>query len=79
MLTTLFQEIFTSIIDQVNSSEHSPEEKEMIKQILEIVRKEMATKPLPGILDNIKTKFKEYFPMATPYIQQAIGLSFQAG
>jgi hypothetical protein len=68
----------TSIIDTVNSSSHSPEEKEMIKQILEYFQKEVTTKLLPGVVDNIKAKFKDWFPLASPFIQQGIGLLFQA-
>ncbi len=65
------------IIDQVNSSPYSTEKKEKIKNILEELNKELNSKPLPDIFDNLKKKFKEYFPLASPFIQQIIGLHFQ--
>lgn len=69
----------TTIIDKVNSSDHSPEEKEMIRQILDLFQREFAKKPLPGILDELKAKFKDWFPIASPFIQQGIALYFQGG
>jgi hypothetical protein len=69
----------TSIIDQVNSNDYSPEEKEKIKQILELIQKEVPTKPLPGVMDSIKARFKEWLPIASPFIQQGISLYLKAG
>jgi len=63
----------SSVIEQVSYSSHSTEEKEKIKSILEELNKGLDSKPLPGILDNLKEKFKDYFPLASPFIQQIIG------
>lgn len=67
----------TSIIEKVSSSSNSEVEKEKVKDLLIQLNTELPSKPIPNILENLKAKFKEYFPLASPYIQQVIASYLQ--
>jgi len=47
---------------------------EKVKDSLIQLNAELSSKPIPKILENLKAKFKEYFPLASPYIQQVLAV-----
>jgi hypothetical protein len=67
----------SSIIEKVSLSSNSIVEKEKIKEILNQVNADLPSKPVPKIVENLKTKFKEYFQLASPYIQLVIASYLQ--
>jgi hypothetical protein len=75
-ITTTIIDI-SPVIEQVFSSSHNTEEKEKVKDLLIQLNAEISSKPIPNILDSLKAKFKEYFVLASPYIQQVIALYLQ--
>jgi hypothetical protein len=56
------------IFIDINKSDNSPEQKEMIREILNTINKDIKTKPLPLILTSLGTNLKTCLPLATPFI-----------
>jgi hypothetical protein len=67
----------SSIIEKVSSSSNTPVEKEKVRDLLNQLSAEISSRPIPSILENLKTKFKEYFPIASPYIQMVTSAYIQ--
>jgi Fic family protein len=57
------------VLLQVDQSAHTSSEKEEIKKILSEFTSEIHTKTLDIIISNLKEKFKQYFDVASPYLQ----------
>jgi hypothetical protein len=66
--TVIFNEL-DKVILQVDRSEHSSSDKEEIKKILREFTRDVHTKTLDIIISNLKEKFKQYFDVASPYLQ----------
>ena len=56
------------ILIQIDNSNHSPEEKEKIKQIVKIIDSEIKSKPLPAILSSVGNNLRSFIPLASPFI-----------
>ena len=50
-------------------SDNSPDQKEMIKDILKSLNKDIQTKRLPQIIASLSTKLKTFLPLATPSLK----------
>ena len=57
------------VLSEVDQSAHTSSEKEEIKKILSEFTSEIHTKTLDIIISNLKEKFKQYFDVASPYLQ----------
>jgi hypothetical protein len=66
--TVIFNEL-DKVILQVDKSGHSSSDKEEIKNILREFTRDIHTKTLDIIIANLKEKFKQYFDVASPYLQ----------
>jgi hypothetical protein len=56
------------ILIRIDNSNHSPEEKEKIKQVIKIVDSEIKSKPLPQIFSSLSNNLKSILPLAAPFI-----------
>jgi hypothetical protein len=56
------------IFIEIDRSDNPPAQKEMIKEILNTLNKDIKTKPFPQILTSLGTNLKTYLPLATPFI-----------
>jgi hypothetical protein len=58
-----------NVIAQVDANNHSPQEKEEIKKMLNEFNTEIKDKPLKTVVSNLKEKFRTYFPMGSEYLK----------
>lgn len=66
--TVIFLDL-EKVIFEVDQSGHTSSEKEEIKKILREFTCDIHTKTLDMIISNLKEKFKQYFDIASPYLQ----------
>jgi hypothetical protein len=57
------------VTSEVDSSSHTPLEKEEIKKILMQFAKEIQSNPLDSVIAKLRDKFKSYLQVASPYLQ----------
>lgn len=56
------------IFVDIDKSDNSPQQKDQIKEILNILNKDIGSKPLTQILASFPPKLKTFFPLVTPFI-----------